>query len=82
MQLQESALEDMFCAPARKPGNLGNVQSMNLVMIGALTKVEPFFGQDDVRRRIQELSGELAAANVRAFDEGCLSEMATVGRAT
>ena len=28
---------------SEKACNLGNVQSMNLVMIGALTKVEPFF---------------------------------------
>jgi len=49
-------------------------------MIGALTKVEPFFAQDVIRKHIQELSGKQATANVRAFDEGCSSEMRLVER--
>jgi len=63
---------------SEKAEKLGNVQSTNLVMIGALTKVEPFFAQDAIRKHVQELSGKLATANVRAFDEGCSSEMKLV----
>jgi indolepyruvate ferredoxin oxidoreductase beta subunit len=65
---------------SEKAEKLGNIQSTNLVMIGALTKVEPFFVQDAIRKHVQELSGKLATANVKAFDEGYSSEMRLVER--
>jgi indolepyruvate ferredoxin oxidoreductase beta subunit len=54
----------------QKAKDLGNPQSANAVMLGALSKVEPFFDKDEVRRCVQESSGDRACLNLRAFDEG------------
>jgi indolepyruvate ferredoxin oxidoreductase beta subunit len=50
---------------------LGVIQSTNAVMIGALTKVEPFFSRDRVRKQVAVIAPRFAVANLKAFDAGC-----------
>lgn len=49
---------------------LGITQSTNVVMIGALTKVEPFFSRDKVREQVKAIAPRFATANLKAFDAG------------
>ena len=49
---------------------LGIVQSANVLMIGALTKVDPFFSRDKVRKQVEAIAPKFAAANLKAFDAG------------
>ena len=50
--------------------SLGIIQLTNVVMIGALTKVEPFFSRDKVREQVKAIAPKFLAANLKAFDAG------------
>jgi indolepyruvate ferredoxin oxidoreductase beta subunit len=55
-------------ALARK---LGNIQMTNVVMLGALVRLAPFFHRKEISRLVQELSPRrFEAANLKAFEEG------------
>ena len=50
---------------------LGNVQMTNVVILGALVKMMPFFEMEAMRNLIEELSPErFIEANIRAFERG------------
>jgi indolepyruvate ferredoxin oxidoreductase beta subunit len=49
---------------------LGFPQSANMVMVGALCKVEPFFSKERIREQIKAVAPRFAAANLKAFDAG------------
>lgn len=50
---------------------LGNVQMTNVVLLGALVKMMPFFEMEPMRNLIEELSPErFKEANIRAFERG------------
>ena len=50
---------------------LGNVQMTNVVLLGALVKMMPFFEMEPVRNLIEELSPErFKEANIKAFERG------------
>ena len=55
-------------ALARK---LGNIQMTNVVMLGALVKIVPFFGNDEVKWLVQANSPtRFKEANVKGYQEG------------
>jgi len=39
-------------------------------MIGALTRVDPFFSRDKVRKQVEAVAPKFATANLKAFDAG------------
>ena len=50
---------------------LGNVQMTNVVILGALVKMMPFFEMEAMRNLIEELSPErFKEANIKAFERG------------
>jgi len=50
---------------------LGNVQMTNVVLLGALVKMMPFFEMEPMRNLIEELSPErFKEANIKAFERG------------
>ncbi|MEM2904485.1 MAG: indolepyruvate oxidoreductase subunit beta [Candidatus Bathyarchaeia archaeon] len=50
---------------------LGNVQVMNVVMVGALTQVDPFFPGGELRKVLEEVTpARFKAINLEAFDAG------------
>lgn len=50
---------------------LGNVQMTNVVLLGALVKMMPFFEMEPMRNLIEELSpGRFKEANIKAFERG------------
>ncbi len=50
---------------------LGNVQMTNVVILGALVKMMPFFEMEAMRDLIEELSPErFKEANIKAFERG------------
>jgi len=50
---------------------LGNVQMTNVVILGALVKMMPFFEMDAMRNLIEELSPErFKEANIKSFERG------------
>jgi indolepyruvate ferredoxin oxidoreductase beta subunit len=50
---------------------LGNIQMTNVVMLGALVRLAPFFHREEISRLVQELSPRrFEAANLKAFEEG------------
>jgi indolepyruvate ferredoxin oxidoreductase beta subunit len=55
----------------REAHKLGNAQMTNVVLLGALVKMVPFFEVEPMRDLIQELSPErFKEANIRAFERG------------
>jgi indolepyruvate ferredoxin oxidoreductase beta subunit len=55
----------------REAHKLGNAQMTNVVLIGALVKMMPFFEVEPMRNLILELSPErFKEANIRAFERG------------
>jgi indolepyruvate ferredoxin oxidoreductase beta subunit len=50
---------------------LGNVQMTNVVLLGALVKMMPFFEMEPMRNLIEQLSPErFKEANIKAFERG------------
>jgi len=49
---------------------LGFPQAANVVMIGAFTRVEPFFSREGVREQVGLVAPEFEVANLAAFDAG------------
>jgi len=50
---------------------LGNIQMTNVVMLGALVKIMPFFNYEEVKSLVKDNSPErFKEANVRGFEEG------------
>jgi indolepyruvate ferredoxin oxidoreductase beta subunit len=55
----------------REAHKLGNVQMTNVVLIGALVKMMPFFEMEPMRNLIEKLSPErFKKANIKAFERG------------
>jgi len=55
----------------REAHKLGNVQMTNVVLLGALVKMMPFFEMEPMRNLIEGLSPErFKEANIRAFERG------------
>jgi len=55
----------------REAHKLGNVQMTNVVLLGALVKMMPFFEMEPMRNLIEELSPErFKEANIGAFERG------------
>jgi indolepyruvate ferredoxin oxidoreductase beta subunit len=55
----------------QEAGKLGNVQMTNVVMLGALVKMMPFFEMEAIRNLIEELSpNRFKGANLKAFNRG------------
>jgi indolepyruvate ferredoxin oxidoreductase, beta subunit len=66
VQIQGHEIEATF-----KAAELGNAQMTNVVMLGALCRVENFFTKEEIRALVEKLSPKkFASKNMEAFDTG------------
>jgi indolepyruvate ferredoxin oxidoreductase beta subunit len=58
-------------AATHKAAELGSTQMTNVVILGALTKVDDFFDHDGIRELVEKLSpGKFLEKNLMSFEEG------------
>ncbi len=69
--LGELNLKGHLLLATQAAGEIGDPLLMNMVMVGALTAVSPFFRLDDIKARVaEEARPALIAANLQALDAG------------
>jgi indolepyruvate ferredoxin oxidoreductase beta subunit len=68
----KKACERGFIIPATvKAAGLGNTQMTNVVMLGALAKVDDFFEYDEVKKLVEKISPKrFSKQNVTAYEAG------------
>ena len=69
--LERSGVEGYIIPATQRAYEIGNAILMNVVMLGALSALDSFFKEKEMKRTLEEVvSQQFSAMNIEAFEEG------------